>query len=68
MVVCGQLQAQATLPPGKEPKVPTEYEVGWAQEPACILWKREKSLDPAGIQTIPWLTSPQLVTILSTVF
>jgi len=29
----GQLHALATLPPGKEPLVPTGEEAGWASEP-----------------------------------
>jgi hypothetical protein len=53
MVVYGQLQVQATLPPGKKPKVPTRHEAEWTPELACILWKREKPLAPDGIKTIP---------------
>jgi hypothetical protein len=34
----------ATLPLGKEPLVPIEYETGWTSEPVSILWRREKSL------------------------
>jgi hypothetical protein len=31
--VSGQLHAPAALPPGKDPPVPIEQEVGWTQEP-----------------------------------
>jgi hypothetical protein len=34
MEVNGQLHASAALTPEKEPKVPREYEAGWAPEPA----------------------------------
>jgi hypothetical protein len=34
--VGGQLYSQGTLPPGKEPLVPTGYDVGWAPE---TVWK-----------------------------
>jgi len=32
MEVSGQLEAPASLPPGKEPSVPIGEEVGWAQK------------------------------------
>jgi hypothetical protein len=32
--VCSQLHAPAALPP-----VPIGYEVGWAPEPVCVLWR-----------------------------
>lgn len=49
----GNLQAQATLPPAKQPKVPIEHEGGWTW-----LLRREESLTTARNQIIPWLTSP----------
>jgi hypothetical protein len=45
--VSGQAYAPATLPPGKQPLIPTEYEAKCAPETAWMLWKREKSLAPA---------------------
>jgi L,D-peptidoglycan transpeptidase YkuD (ErfK/YbiS/YcfS/YnhG family) len=39
----GQLQAQAALPPGKEPSVSIGQEAGWAPDPTSTTWKREKS-------------------------
>lgn len=29
---------------GTEPSVPTKQEAGWAPQPVCMLWRREKSL------------------------
>lgn len=46
--VSGQLQALVVLPPGKEPPVPSEYEVGWAPDLVLKLWRIEKSLTYAG--------------------
>jgi hypothetical protein len=37
----GQLQAPATLPPWKEPTVPTGWEVEWAPEPVWTTWRTE---------------------------
>jgi hypothetical protein len=34
--------------PGKELPVRTEEEAGWVPKPVCMLWRREKSLNPAG--------------------
>jgi hypothetical protein len=48
MEVSGQFHAPASLPPGKEPSVPTVSESGWAPETVWTLWNREKSLSPAG--------------------
>jgi hypothetical protein len=42
MEVSGQLHAPATLPLGKQPLVPIGEETGWALDPVCVLWKREK--------------------------
>jgi hypothetical protein len=42
----GQLHAPATLPPGKEPPVPTVQEAGRAPVPVWSLWRTEKSLAP----------------------
>jgi hypothetical protein len=39
----GQLHAPAALPPGKEPPVPIEQEVGWTSEPVWTIWIRENS-------------------------
>jgi hypothetical protein len=36
--VSGQLQAPASLPPGKDPVVPTGYEAGWAPKPFWTRW------------------------------
>jgi hypothetical protein len=41
--VSGQLHAPAALPPGKEPPVPFEYEVGWTAEPVWTIWRSENS-------------------------
>jgi hypothetical protein len=48
MEVSGQLHAPVTLPPGKEPLVPTVQETGSAAEPVWTLQSREKSLTPTG--------------------
>jgi hypothetical protein len=42
-MVNGQLHAPATLPPGKSPPVPIEYEAGWASESVWTQWRRERS-------------------------
>jgi hypothetical protein len=44
---CCQLHTAAALPPGKESPVPIGWEAGWALEPVCALWSREKSFTPA---------------------
>jgi hypothetical protein len=41
--MCGQLHAPAALPPGKEPPVPIEYEIGWTREPVWTTWRIENS-------------------------
>jgi hypothetical protein len=51
MEVSGQLQAQAVLPPRKEPLILIDSEAGWVPEPAWTLWNIEKSLAPAGNRT-----------------
>jgi hypothetical protein len=43
-----QLHAPAALPPGNEAPAPIEQKAGWAPEPVWTLWRREKSLAPAG--------------------
>jgi hypothetical protein len=55
--VSGQLHAQATLSPEKQPPVPMGYEAGWAPEPVWTTWRREKSCpyrysksDPSAVQ------------------
>jgi hypothetical protein len=57
--VSGQLHAPAALPPGKEPRVPTGYEVGWTPEPGWKTWRRENSWpyrvpnsDPSVVQPV----------------
>jgi hypothetical protein len=45
------LHAPVTTPPGQEPPVRIGYEVGWAPESASTVWRREKSLAPAGNRT-----------------
>jgi len=37
-----QVHASDALPPGKEPPVAIEWEVGWAPEPVWTRWRREK--------------------------
>jgi len=48
-VVSGQLHASATLPRGKEPPLPIEYEAVWARK---TIWtrRRENSLSLLGIE------------------
>jgi hypothetical protein len=43
MEVSGQLHASAALLPGKEPPIPSGYEVGWTPEPVWTTWRRESS-------------------------
>jgi hypothetical protein len=38
MEVGGQHQALATLPPGKQPLLPTKWEAGWASQPIWMHW------------------------------
>jgi hypothetical protein len=45
MGVSGKLPALAVVPPGKEPPLPTELEVGWTPQPVSTVWK-EISLFP----------------------
>jgi hypothetical protein len=42
MTVSGQ-HAPAALTPGKDPPVRIGWEAGWASEPVCTLWRRERS-------------------------
>jgi hypothetical protein len=51
MEVSGQLDTPAALPLGKQIPVPTGHEDVWAPELHWILWRREKSLYPAGNRT-----------------
>jgi len=51
MEVSGQLNAPVTLPPRKEPPVRVGKEVGWAAEPVCTWWRREKFPVLAGNRT-----------------
>jgi hypothetical protein len=44
MEVSGYIQTLSGLIPGKEPRVPIEYESQWASEPVWTLWTSEKSL------------------------
>jgi hypothetical protein len=58
MKVSGQIHAPAALTPGKEPAVLTGWEVGWDPEPVRTLWRKGKSLAPAGngtpaVNTVP---------------
>jgi hypothetical protein len=47
MEVSGQFHARAALPP-----VPIGQDAGWAPEPVWTLWRREKSLAPAGNRAV----------------
>jgi hypothetical protein len=51
MEVSAQLHALATLPPGKSAPAPIGQEAGWSPEPVWMMYRREKPLAPAGIQT-----------------
>jgi hypothetical protein len=51
--------------PGKEPKVPIKYEVGWEAESVWTCWRREKSLVP-GRNLTPDRPACTPVTILTT--
>jgi hypothetical protein len=53
MEVSNQIHAPATLAPGKEPSVPIGKWDGWTPGPVLTLWRREKSLRPAGNGTQP---------------
>jgi hypothetical protein len=44
--VGGEWSASATLPPGKDPSVPIEYEAGWAPELVLMFWRRDSLLTP----------------------
>jgi hypothetical protein len=59
MEVSGQIHAPAALPPGKEPSVPIEYEVGWTPDPVWMTWGSENSCshwdlnsDPLVVQAV----------------
>jgi hypothetical protein len=39
------------LYPYERTPVPTECKAGWAPEPVCMIWRREKYFTPAGFQT-----------------
>jgi hypothetical protein len=47
----GQLHAPAALTPAEGALVRTAEEVGCASQPVWTLWRREKSLNPAGNRT-----------------
>jgi hypothetical protein len=49
MELSGQLHAPVALPPGKQPPVRTESEVG--SEPVWTLWSGQKSLSASGNRT-----------------
>jgi hypothetical protein len=51
MEASGQLHAPAGLPLRKEALVFIEYEVGWAPELVCRLWRRKKPLTLTGNRT-----------------
>jgi hypothetical protein len=78
MEVSGQLQAPATLPPGKELLVPIGYEAGWAPEPVWMPGWGEKFPVPSGSRTpdIParspalyhWAISAPFVPLKQTLF
>jgi hypothetical protein len=51
MEVSGQLQASTALSPRNENPVPVGEEAGLASESVGTLWRREKSLTPAGNRT-----------------
>jgi hypothetical protein len=51
MEVSGQLYVPAALPPKKEHLLSIGQEAGWAPEPVWTLWRRDKSLAPAGNRT-----------------
>jgi hypothetical protein len=63
MEVSGQFQVRAAIPPGKEPLVPTGYEVWCVSQPVRTTWRNKKScpsgnriqeysLYPVGIPTV----------------
>jgi len=53
MAVSDQLHALSTLPLGKQPWYPTEYEAEWDPQLVWTIQRREqKSLIPAWIQTL----------------
>ena len=47
MRVSNEVQAQVAFFLGEQPRIATEKEATWVQEPILILWRREKSLSPA---------------------
>jgi hypothetical protein len=46
MYSCGPYHGPATLPPEKEPLVPTGEESVWVLQPVWTLWRRESSPVP----------------------
>ena len=49
--VGGEWSASATLPRGKDPSVPIEYEAGWAPELVLMFWRRDSLQPRAEIKT-----------------
>jgi hypothetical protein len=70
MEVTGQLHAPAAFSQGKSPWYPFD-EAGWTSEPIWTLWKRDKSLTPAGNRNpIPrqeFNTSTSMVKVSTTI-
>jgi hypothetical protein len=56
--VSGQLDAQAALPPGKEPPVPSGQEVGWTSEPVWTIWRSENSYPRRDLNPDPSIAQP----------
>jgi len=52
MEASGQHHTLAILPMGEEPPLPIAWEADWAPESFWTIWKREKYLVSAGIQTL----------------
>jgi hypothetical protein len=48
MEMSGQLHAPAASPPKKDPQINIGQEAEWAPQSVLTLWRREKSLAPAG--------------------
>jgi hypothetical protein len=48
--VCQSLYASDFLLQGKEAKITSKFETGWAPQPCSTLWRKEIYLKPSGVE------------------
>jgi hypothetical protein len=48
--VCQLLYASDVLLQGKEAKITSKFDTGWAPQPYSTLWKKEIYLKPSGVE------------------